>query len=326
MAEETEVGSAAKATPTISAVVGAYNAQEWIGETVSAILSQTHPPDEVVVVDDGSTDGTAAELERFGSKLRVVRQSNGGCPAAFNRAFAEARGDYVAMCGADDLWEPDKLERQFAALTAHPQIDLALGGAWNFGTVEGPWTPAPEQGLQDARLLMPMLYRRNIVCASSALIRRSLYLRLGPFVESAEGERFACDDYDYWLRALASGAVLYYDPNVLVKYRWHATNATRAQLWVHRSRLRTHRWHADNVADPQIVREVLADDLSQIARAEIEEGDYDRARASFTESLRQRVTPRAMLFALILRLSERHARRLIEGLVAAKRSRARASS
>jgi glycosyltransferase involved in cell wall biosynthesis len=311
--------------PTITAVVGAYNAREWIGETVSAILSQTHPPDEVVVVDDGSTDDTAGELERFAGKVRVVRQSNGGCPAAFNRAFAEARSDYVAMCGADDLWESDKLERHIAALTAHPQIDVALGGAWNFGTGEGPWVPTPDEGLLDAPRFMPMLYRRNVICASSALIRRSLYLRLGPFVESAEGERFACDDYDYWLRALASGAVFFYDPSVLVKYRWHATNATRNRLWVHRSLFRTHRWHAENVDDRELVREVLADDLSRLARAEVEEGDYPGARASFAQSLRQKFTPRALAFALVLSLSERHARRVIQALVALKRSLARAA-
>ena len=139
-AKKPEIGSGARVaqTPMITAVVGAYNAKEWIGETVSAILSQTHPPDEVIIVDDGSTDGTADELARFGGEIRVVTQLNGGCPAAFNRAFAEAHGDYVAMCGADDVWEPAKLERQVAALTEHPEIDVAVGGAWNFGMVRRP--------------------------------------------------------------------------------------------------------------------------------------------------------------------------------------------
>jgi glycosyltransferase involved in cell wall biosynthesis len=320
-AEKPEIGSGARGarTPTITAVVGAYNAKEWIGETVSAILSQTHPPDEVIVVDDGSTDETMGELERFGGEIRIVTQSNGGCPAAFNRAFAEARGDYVAMCGADDVWEPAKLERQVAAIAAHPEIDVALGGAWNFGLIDGPWLPTPGEGLLDSRQFLPTLYRQNIICASSVLIRRSLYLRLGPFVECAGGERFACDDYDYWLRALASDAVFFYDPRVHVRYRRHATNATRDQTWVHRSRFRAHRWHADNLDDPDLVSAVLAKDLSEIARAEVEEGDYRSARASFAESLRHKITPRALVFALVLSLSERHAQRVTQALVALKR-------
>jgi glycosyltransferase involved in cell wall biosynthesis len=316
-----KIGSGARATqaPTITAVVGAYNAKKWIGETVSAILSQTRPPDEVIVVDDGSTDETMGELARFGGEIRVLTQSNGGCPAAFNRAFAEARGDYVAMCGADDVWESDKLERQVLALAAHPEIDVALGGAWNFGLLHGPWLPTPGEGLLDSRQFLRTLYRQNIICASSVLIRRSLYLQLGPFVERSDGERFACDDYDYWLRALASGAVFFYDPRVHVRYRWHATNATRDQLWVHRSRFRMHRWHADGVDDPALVGAVLARDLAVIARAEVDAGDYRGARASFAASLRHKITPRALAFALLLSLSERHARRTIQALVTSKR-------
>ena len=123
-------------TPTVSAVIGAYNAQEWIGETVQAILSQTHPPDELIVVDDGSTDGTLGELRRFGDRIAVLSQRNGGCPAAFNSGFGKARGDFIAMCGADDLWEPTKLERQLAALSSHPQIDVAFGAARVFGSAQ----------------------------------------------------------------------------------------------------------------------------------------------------------------------------------------------
>ncbi len=317
--------AAHRRTPSIAAVVGAYNAEQWIGETLSAILSQTHPPDEVIVVDDGSTDGTARELERFGREIRVVTQANGGCPAAFNRGFSEARSDYIAMCGADDVWEPEKLERQVAALVAHPEIDLAYSGARNFGVVDDPWPPAPEEGLLDLRTFRPVLYRRNIICASSVLVRRSLYVRLGPFVESAAGERFACDDYDYWLRALAAGAVFHYDPRFSVNYRRHASNATNDQPWIHRSRNLTHRWHAEAIDDAALVRAVLADDLLRTARAEIDFGERRRARAMFASSLRYKITPRAVAFVLLLSLPEQRARRMVDGLVRFKRAVARAA-
>jgi glycosyltransferase involved in cell wall biosynthesis len=312
--------SQARRTPSITAVVGAYNAERWIGETVGAILSQTHRPDEVIVVNDGSTDETASELARFGDEIRVVTQQNGGCPAAFNGGFAQAGGDYVAMCGADDVWAPDKLERQVAALVAHPEVDLSFGGAQNFGVVEGPWPHAPGEGVLDSREFLRVLYGRNIVCASSMLIRRSLYQRLGPFVECAAGERFACDDYDYWLRALTSGAVFHYDSRLHVNYRRHTANATNDQYWIHRSRNLTHRWYAAKIDDPALVRAVLADDLLRTARAEVDTGERRRARAIFANSLRYRITPRALAYVLLLSLPERHARRTVHALVTLKRS------
>lgn len=306
-------------TPRVTAVVAVYNAEQWIGATLEAILSQTHPPDEVVVVDDGSTDGSAAELVRFGEAIRVVRQTNGGCPAAFNRGFAEARGDYLAMCGADDIWEPTKLERQVAALTERPEIDVAFGGARIFGLGNDYFQRPPATGILDSGLFLQTLYRRNIICASSVLIRRSLYEALGPFVERCDDERFACDDYDYWIRALAAGAVFFYDPRVHVNYRRHAANATNNQLWMYRSQARMHRWHADKAGSDSLVRAVLARDLFMIARAEVNLGERRRARSTFVKSLQLKFMPRALAFVLVLSLPERQARQTVELLAGIRR-------
>jgi glycosyltransferase involved in cell wall biosynthesis len=297
--------------PTITAVVGAYNAERYIGETVASIVAQTLAPDEIIVVDDGSTDSTVRELERFGSRVRIVKQRNGGCPAAFNRAFAEATCDYVAMCGADDLWEPTKLERQAAALAAHPEIDLAFAGSWSFGEVESPWPDPPGEGILDRDLFLRVLFREDIVCASSIVIRRSLFQRLGPFLEQVGGERFACDDYEYWLRALAHGAVFYYEPGIHARYRRHPGNATKNQPWVCRSRTATHQIHAGVIDDPRFVAEILASDLRLQARAEVTEGEMHRARTTFARSLRHERNLRASTFILLLSLPESWSRRLI---------------
>jgi glycosyltransferase involved in cell wall biosynthesis len=305
---------------TVSAVVGAYDAERWIGETVQAILDQTRPAEEVIVVDDGSSDGTAAELARFGRRIRVITRANGGCPAAFNTAFAAAQGDFVAICGADDVWEPDKLERQLAALAAHPQIDFAATGALNFGELEGPWEPHPPSGLVDSAAFLQTLYRRNIICASSVLLRRDLFRRLGPFVESVEGERFACDDYEYWMRCLAAGACFYYEPAALVRYRRHSANATRDKPWVHRSRLHVHERYRDDVADRRVARRVLAGDLAELARGELDGGDPLSARATFARSLRCSVSARSLAFCALLSLPRGTARRAILAATGAKRA------
>ena len=157
------------------------------------------------------------------------------------------------------------------------------------------------------------------MCASSVLISNSLYRRLGPFVERLASERFACDDYDYWLRALISGAVFYYDPEVLVGYRRHEGNATNDQRWIDRSRHQVHRWHSAGVPDRALVREVLAEDLFSIARGEADARQRRAARAAFAASMRRRMSPSALVFLLVLALPERLAWPAIDGLVALKR-------
>jgi glycosyltransferase involved in cell wall biosynthesis len=303
--------------PTISAAVRVHNGERYVAETLTAILSQTRAPDEVVVIDDGSTDGTPGELERFGREIRVVRQDNGGYADAFNRSFAEARGEYVANCDADDVWEPGKLERQAAALEVHPEIDVAFAATRFFGARQGPFNDFSTPGLQEPDAFARRLYWGNRLCTSSTLIRRALFERVGPF----RGERSAeCEDYDYWLRALAAGAVFFFDPGPLVRYRVHSDQASQSQLRIHQGEYRVHRWHADLVADRGFASRVLARDLSNIARALSDLNRPREARAAFASSFRQRPTPRVLAWILVLSAPDRYRRRLADRLVSVKRA------
>jgi glycosyltransferase involved in cell wall biosynthesis len=301
--------------PTISVVLTAYNAERYIGQALRAILSQTHPPDEVIVVDDGSTDGTPAELERFGGAVRVVRQDNRGHAAALNRGMSEARGDYLAKCDADDIWEPDKLERQLAALSRHPEIDVALSGARFIGLIEEPRVTYPSAGVLEPRELARRLYTANFVCASSVLIRRRLYRQLGPFAEE-----LACEDYDYWLRALAAGGVFFYDPSLLVRYRVHSEQLSQRELHMREAVYRVHGSYAGLVGDPRLVRKVQAVDLFEIARLLVDRSRPREARALFVSALRHRPTPRALAWVLILSTPVRLRRPLAERVVSIKRT------
>ncbi len=302
-------------SPTITAVVPAYNAERYIGETLEAILSQTRPPDEVVVVDDGSTDATQQELARFRGEIRVVSQENLGHPGAYTRCFEEARGDYVAKCDADDLWEPEKLARQAQALREHPEIDIAFCGAHFFGSKVGPRAPDPGTGLLAGRDFARLLYGGNPVCSSSTLVRRDLYRELGPFVE-----RLPCEDYDYWLRALTAGAVFFYDPCPLVRYRAHEQQVSSNVLRMHEAEYAVHGWHAGLVEDRRLVQRVRARDLSNIARELSDQGRQREARDAFVSSLRHRPTLRVMAWVLVLSAPRRYARALADRLVSIKRT------
>jgi glycosyltransferase involved in cell wall biosynthesis len=330
-------------TPTVSALVAVYNGEQFVAETVRSILGQSHPPDEVIVVDDGSTDGSVAELAEFGDKIRVISQENRGCPGAFNTAFAAATGDYLAMCGADDLWHPNKLEWQLETLRAHPEVDVSIGGAEIFGTVADAFAE-PGRGILDPLSLARTLFPFNIVCASSVLFRRTLAEELGPFIENttreeldgfmrslgvgdvwdAENpgvykERFSADDYDYWMRALARDAVFHFDHRPLVRYRRHEENVTNDFTWGFRSCCIVHHRHAALVDDPAMVRSVYAADLFRLAQSLVRADLPKPARKAFIAALRQKPTLRVALWTLVVSLPEWPRRRLTPTLVALKR-------
>ncbi|MEM1115120.1 MAG: glycosyltransferase family A protein [Bacteroidota bacterium] len=121
-------------SPTVSVLIGAYNAAPWIGETLRSVFDQTYPHLEVVIVDDGSTDGTLAAIEAAASgtdrDVTILSQENRGACATRNRAFEASTGDLIQYLDADDLLHPQKIERQVRRLAQQP-----------FGTVaSGPWT------------------------------------------------------------------------------------------------------------------------------------------------------------------------------------------
>ena len=119
--------------PLVSVLIPAYNAEQTVAETVTSVLNQTHPHVEVVVVDDGSTDGTLDVLRPFeASGVRVIAQENAGACVARNRALAEAQGDYLQYLDADDLLSPDKIERALDLLAASPDGCLAICGTVYF--------------------------------------------------------------------------------------------------------------------------------------------------------------------------------------------------
>lgn len=309
--------------PTITAGVRVHNAELFIAETLTAILSQTRPPEEIVVVDDGSTDGTPEELERFAREVRIVRQPNRGLAATFNRVFDEARGDYVAMCDADDIWSPDRLERQAQALVRHPEIGIAFGAVEIFGTASGPWgyLDILEPGILQRDRFARALLRADVVSTSTTLIARRLYGQVGPF-----RERMGAEDYDYWLRALKTGAVFYYDPATLARYRRHSDQVTSSMLRVEQSGYQVRLSHGDLVADRRFLNALLATNLFDIGRLLVDEGRRTEAGEAFRRCLRHHtpatleITARALAWMALLALPRQTGLRGSEALIRLSRA------
>lgn len=282
--------------PTISVVVPAYNAERWISGTLESVLEQTDQPDEVVVVDDGSNDSTAEIVRRFGTRVRLVQQPNGGAPAAYNRGFAEARGDYVAMCPADDLWRPHKVAWQRAALTAHPEIDVAFGHARQFGLINEEYDRPDGCGILDADMFLPAMYTVDLIPAPAAVVRRALHTRLGRFREDLLSE-----DYEFWMRALAAGALFYYDKRCMVDYRRHGENISSRQVEIRELDYLIHKTYA-GLVDPRLAEQVLSDDLRQLGRYHLDAGRSRAAYRAYRSSLRHRRSAKVLIAVAALRL------------------------
>jgi glycosyltransferase involved in cell wall biosynthesis len=267
--------------PTISAVVATYQAEGFIVDALDSILGQTRPADEVIVVDDGSTDGTARILESYGSRIRVIRQENRGYPMAMNRAIQEACGEFVAPCGADDIWEPSKLEWQAQTLAEHPEVGVLFGHAVFFGHVEGDHVRPVGSGVLDGQDLLKDLLHTNPINMPSALIRRELLGRLGWFTD-----RFLADDFEFFFRCLRADVPFYYEPRTLVRYRRHEHNITKSLPAIHEAMHLVRARNADRVGDRRLAAETMARDLFVIGRAHVDEGNRRRGRQAIRRSLR----------------------------------------
>lgn len=184
-----------------AAVVPAHDALPFVLEAVQSALAQTHPPEEVVVVDDSSRDGTGAEVERrFGTSVRVVRGRFGSAAAARNAGWRTARAPWVAFLDADDLWFPDKLAAAGAVLGAAPEAGWFFSdGAFRTleGEVRSSWLRTYAD-LDEGYVGHPVaeLFEVNFVLTSSVVVKRQALEALGGFDESLSH----AEDLDLWIR------------------------------------------------------------------------------------------------------------------------------
>ena len=187
--------------PAVSVVIPAYNAAWCIRRAVDSVLAQDFREIEIVVVNDGSTDDTAAVLAGYGDAVRVVEQRNGGLSSARNAGIRAARGEFVAFLDADDWWLPGKLSAQMALMRARPELGFSSTAArvqTPAGELVNVWT-CPHW--RDS--LLESLFAENAGIAgsgSAVLVRRELQLRVGDFDESLR----SLEDIDMWMRLAAA--------------------------------------------------------------------------------------------------------------------------
>jgi glycosyltransferase involved in cell wall biosynthesis len=193
----------------VSVVIPARDAARFVEAAIRSTLDQTVPPERVIVVDDGSTDGTADVADGVDPRVTVIRREWQGVGRARNVGLDAADSGLVAFCDADDLWLPHKLERQLAALDRDPRLDAVFCLLDEFldGVEPG------ERGVRAPRT------GEAASLATCALLRRSVIERVGRFAEVQVG-----DWVDWWARARALEVTEYVVPEILVRRRIHGGN------------------------------------------------------------------------------------------------------
>ena len=209
---------------TVSVVIPVYNNAPYIAEAVQSVLSQTRQPDEIIVVDDGSTDGTEKVLRRFKTQIKYVYQENRGEPAARNRGIRESTGECVAFLDGDDLWHANKLELQMRYLGERPSCALVYSDMSTFdekGVIDASVTKRFQMSMPSGRIF-PALFERSLFGSGTVIFYKRCVDTVGYFDE----DLLVGSDYEMWLRIARHFDVGAVDQPLLM-YRHHPAMSTR---------------------------------------------------------------------------------------------------
>ena len=202
--------------PKVSVIIPTYNRLPMLKEAVDSILAQNFEDFELIVIDDGSSDGTAAEIARYGGRVKLLQhKENRGVSAARNTGITHAKGKYIAFLDSDDLWVKGKLKIQTTFLDENPHYPLCY---------------TDEIWIRKGKRVNPMLKHAKYsgwifekclplctISPSSAMMRKTLFSRVGLFDEALP----VCEDYDLWLRISARFPIFFIDKKMIIKRGGH---------------------------------------------------------------------------------------------------------
>jgi glycosyltransferase involved in cell wall biosynthesis len=219
-------------TGGVSVVIPTYNRESMLPRALDSVFAQTRAPAQVIVVDDGSTDGTAEWVAARYQQITLLIQENRGVSAARNCGIEAAAGEWIALLDSDDEWTPTKLERQLDELATHPEnLVCHTEEIWiRHHRRVNPKRKHAKYGGRIFQYCLPLC----AMSPSSVLIHRSVLNDVGGFDE----EMPACEDYDLWLRICARYPVLYLDEPLVVKYGGHPDQLSRRVWGLDRFRIR----------------------------------------------------------------------------------------
>lgn len=294
-------------TPSISAVIPAYNAASYLGSAVASVHRQSVGVNEIIVVDDGSSDNTAAVAESLGPPVRCLRQDNAGPAAARNRGIRAADGEWIAFLDADDQWTADKTRAQLEAAEAHPELALIASDMAEVDAGGAVTVPSvlERHGMRERFVALagrPLpralaaLLSKNFIPTGTVLVRRAVLDEVGAFDPRI---RYG-EDLELWARIAARYPITCLAQVHMLRRR-HGANATGATEAMLRDLTQVmaaaRRWgenalRAEGVDPDRLVARAWAD----LGYWYFDARSPAQARAAFGRSLAEKLTPRALAY------------------------------
>lgn len=219
--------------PLVSVVLTTYNRKSMLERALRSVCAQTHAPDEIIVCDDGSTDGTKQELSIKFPSIVWLKQENKGVASARNLGIRHARGSWIALLDSDDEWKPEKLDLQLECMKRTPRsLACHTDEEW---IRDGNQVIPPKFLDKSPKDLFVRSLRRCLICPSSALIQRDVFSEIGLFDESLP----VCEDYDFWLRLLLLTEPALVDQKLAVKHGGHPDQLSTSTWGMDRFRVKS---------------------------------------------------------------------------------------
>ena len=263
--------------PLVSVIIPTHNCGAYIADAIESVLAQTYSVCEIIVIDDGSTDQTRTSLAPYLGKIQYLNQNNRGVSAARNTGIARARGEFVALLDADDIWFPTKLELQVQALQSYPDAgwafadfldfdDSGVTGSSRFNTWPGVRAWFERHRVGESTIACGAIYvdllQNNWMHTSSVLVRKEVLKVVGPFDDTLHGP----EDHDLWLRIAQCYPVLCVN-RVLTGYRFRPqslSGSTESRgVFTHQGRLLVLEKHLRNGSIPRALEGVVYRELSR---------------------------------------------------------------
>jgi len=200
--------------PAVSVIITTYNRREFVQETIESVLEQDFADYEIIVVDDGSTDGTREALGAT-KNITYCYQKNSGVSKARNQGLTIAQGRLISFLDSDDLWRPKKLSIQTEMMKKAPEISVTYTD--EIWIRKGSWVNPKSKHRKYSGLIFEKCLPLCIISPSSVMLRREVFDTVGVFDESLP----VCEDYDLWLRIAARFPILFIDEKLIVKRGGH---------------------------------------------------------------------------------------------------------
>jgi glycosyltransferase involved in cell wall biosynthesis len=217
-------------TPSVTVGIVTYNRLEYLPVAIQSALNQGDAVKEILVVDDGSTDGTPEYVNRLANpKVRcVVHEKNGGRPVARNTAVKNMKGDFLMWLDDDDAFADKAVNSQLACLSKNPNADIIYCDHVRCDEHLSPQQVTPSKAAAPGQMLMQLVYE-NIIPNGGSFIRKTVFDRVGPYFES-EDRTYRYEDYELFARAAVAGCSFVHNPAPLYHFRFHENNLANPEI------------------------------------------------------------------------------------------------